>query len=238
MTDTKTILTIETIPQPIRDWLASNVSTYIVIEINNRLGFKDTKRQIIPSLVFWLVTREIAPEDFITQIGQELKINPSSAKNIAAEIVEKLLRPIEKTLRTELDVDISKILTAELPIKEIPTPVIQEKIEAIKPIVKIAPEWQLSASSIIEGEKPFIIHEETPTFKIPIKIAPPTIKPRPTPPPVSAIAPILKAAKPPEIPQKTQIQTKPETKELKMLPNVAHKKSHRIVHYSNFTSPL
>ncbi|MEK7590342.1 MAG: hypothetical protein AAB454_01375, partial [Patescibacteria group bacterium] len=121
MADTKTILTIETIPQSIRDWLASNVATYIVIELNNRLGFKDLKRQVIPSLIFWLVTREITPEDFITQLSQELKISTSSAKNIAAEIVEKLLRPIERSLRTEMDVDISKILTAELLIEEIPT---------------------------------------------------------------------------------------------------------------------
>ena len=82
-------------PQAIRDWLASSIATYTVIEINNRLGLKDSKRQIIPSLIFWLATGETTPENFIAELSQELKINFPSAKNITAEIVESFLHNFE-----------------------------------------------------------------------------------------------------------------------------------------------
>lgn len=226
MTDTKTILTIETIPQPIRDWLASNVATYIVIELNNRLGFKDIKRQIIPSLIFWLITREIAPENFIAQLGQELQINASSAKNIAAEIVETLLRPIEKSLRTEAGVDIAKILTTEMP------PI--EKIEKEEEIGEKPPVMSETEPSVVSEVEPFVIHEETPTFRVPIKIMPAPTKPRPAPPPIPVKTPSPTEIKPPEIPKKAPAPIKQETK---MLPKTTHQNSHRVVHYSNFISP-
>jgi len=275
-------LDLESMPQAIRDWLASSIATYTVIEINNRLGLKDSKRQIIPSLIFWLATGETTPENFIAELSQELKINFPSAKNITAEIVEKLLRPIERALRTEIGVDISKILTtqplvvspAEPPTEEVPAPApasIPVPTPIPTPIISKTPEikeLRPSTLSGVEEERPFIIHEETPTFtvrlrspqavrsptgespqavrsptgespqEVPIKITPPPVRSKVVFPSIPAIIPTPTVVQPPEIPKKISTPIKPEIKETKMLPNITHKNSHRVVHYSNLISPL
>ncbi len=128
------------LPDKIREWLTSERATYVVIDINERLGMIGPLVKIIPNTILRLVTKDIEPSEFINVLSKELDIDFNSAKNIAQEIEEKILRPIEGLLRREADIDIKLIYFAsptakptqptqtpiairvEPPVRQIPTP--------------------------------------------------------------------------------------------------------------------
>ncbi len=97
------------LPEKIRDWLASERATYAIIEINQRLGLFGIFIEIIPRLVLRLVVKDLNPDTFITALSKELDIDLASAKTIAQEIEEKILRPVAPALLREAGVDIKLI---------------------------------------------------------------------------------------------------------------------------------
>ncbi|OGY68240.1 MAG: hypothetical protein A3H63_01880 [Candidatus Harrisonbacteria bacterium RIFCSPLOWO2_02_FULL_45_10c] len=109
MAETKQISPIlaayQSLQEHLRDWLASDVVMFSIGEINNRLGFKDEKRKIIPALVLRLFIQDLEPIDFINELSHELAISFEAAKSITQDIEAKVLKPVASELRREVGVD-------------------------------------------------------------------------------------------------------------------------------------
>ncbi|TSC95823.1 MAG: hypothetical protein Athens101426_594 [Parcubacteria group bacterium Athens1014_26] len=108
MTETKQNLSpaaFESLPPAIREWAASSQTTYLIMEINDRLGFKNEKIRIIPRLIYRLITQDIDPIDFTNELSHELNIGFQTAKSIAGDIEIKVLAPIETELKNGIGVD-------------------------------------------------------------------------------------------------------------------------------------
>lgn len=129
-----TVDEVEKLPQPVKDWLVSLALAYIVMDLNRRLGLENNldKFGVIPDLLLDVATKKTTPNEMINKISQYLDIDPVKATSIAKEIKEKMLRPIEATLRRELGVDINMIDFAQ------PT-----AAPAPKPAAPVAPVFQM-----------------------------------------------------------------------------------------------
>lgn len=118
-------LDLEAMPPTIRDWLGSHALTSLIIDLNRRLGFTSWKRAVIPELILEIVIKEILPGQLIHELSENLNISPSSARIIAKEIEERMLKPIEKPLLDKLDIDIKQIYFGEPAAAEIPKTEVQ-----------------------------------------------------------------------------------------------------------------
>ena len=92
----------EDLPQGIRDWDSSLSATYLILEINKRLGVQEEKEDVISRLIYKLLVKEIKPENFINELSKELEINFQTAKSISEDIISKVLNPI--------DIDVNRII--------------------------------------------------------------------------------------------------------------------------------
>ena len=99
----------QSLPEQVRDWLSSDSVTFAIAETNTRLGLKEWRRRIIPTLVLRLIVQDIEPTDFINDLSRELNVSFQTAKAIAEDIETKVLKPIENELRREVGVDIKLI---------------------------------------------------------------------------------------------------------------------------------
>ena len=149
--------------------------------MNRQLGIKDDLGVVIPMLVMDLVMGRVSPKNFVSELSHRLDLSHSSARIVAQEIEDKMLRPIENDLRTELGIDIGllrfpaeespKSLTTSGPLTLGKGEEIPEKI--IPPFIKGVPEGR----RILEPAPtsgPLILHAEKEEAR------PPTIPPRPT----------------------------------------------------------
>ncbi|MDO8430017.1 MAG: hypothetical protein Q7S73_01455 [bacterium] len=99
----------ESLPPNVKERLSSLQTTYLVTEINQRLGIKNERGIIIPKLIFRLVTQDIEPTEFINALSHELMVSFTTAKSIAEDIENKILKPIENELRRDVGVDVKLI---------------------------------------------------------------------------------------------------------------------------------
>lgn len=100
---------LETMPEAIGNWLGSSELTYLIINLNRRLGLGGVKIRIIPELILKLYFKKIAPENLAENVAKQLGVSKDIAQTIAKEMEEKMLRPIELPLRRGLGIDIKKI---------------------------------------------------------------------------------------------------------------------------------
>lgn len=112
----------ERLPELARVWLASEEATFIIIELNQRLGLDGVLIEVIPNSITRLAVRELEPKEFINDISDGLGIEWIVAQGIAQEIERKILRPVEIPLRNEVGVDIKAIFLAKPPAAFAPTP--------------------------------------------------------------------------------------------------------------------
>lgn len=256
MVETK-VLKFEELPTIIQDWISSLRTTYLIMEMNRRYGFKGDQQTAIPYLIYKLITHELDPKEFINELSHRLNISFSAAKGIIHEIEEKVLKPIEMPLRNEIGVDVGLIYSAEPA-----SPVAEEKkleetkLKKIEPEIKSAeimlspalPEIRETKTEpkpvkepeeikppVVSEVEPFILHEEFPTKPREEK---PVMKP--------SFVPLARKSSPPA--NKTSV-AKPITAEIegaavappspKKDELAATKRSpQRIVHYSGFKTPL
>ncbi len=95
------------LPIPIKDWISSLQATYLIMEINKKLGLFNGEREvIIPSLIFKLITKSVDPSDFVNELSHELNISFENAKTITEDIEKNVLHPIEIDLRGDIGIDI------------------------------------------------------------------------------------------------------------------------------------
>ncbi len=106
--------TFQALPEHIKDWASSDSTTFLIAEINNRLGLKEGRRRIIPSLILRLITLNLEPQDFINELANELRIGFQAAKSIAEDIENHILRSIENELRRDAGVDVKLIRFGQL----------------------------------------------------------------------------------------------------------------------------
>jgi hypothetical protein len=244
----------EKLPDAIREWLTSEKVTYMIVDINRRLDLVGYLSAIIPGLITRLVVGDLSPEYFTQELSDNLFIELGDAKNISNEIEDKILKPIASQLRN-IDIDIVKIKDA----KKIPyMPPSQNKAEP-QIITQGQPERATTQSQSninnevsalgdskqpVNGTEPFVIHEEIPTFKVPIRIEPRREVVTQQPPKETEIPKphISKDIVPPPSSQsrlnRTGVIPIKISTQVKMLPKTQHAKVHRVVHYSNFRTPI
>lgn len=223
------MINFSSLPKEIRNWLASETATYIIIDINKRLGLKGEQQKVIASLVSKLVTQDLEPQNFIPELAKSLNMSFASAKVIAQETIEKILKNIERPLRT-LGIEISKIqLGAEVgtpyipqvqaqPPAPLPPPPAPPARGEVRPVETRRP----PVSQPPTGEQPYIIYKERPELReTPAPVPPVPKKPEPLKPPEIKVP--VKTAPPPPIPPR---------------PAPSNNTSVRMVHYSNFRTPL
>jgi hypothetical protein len=101
--------TFTSLPPKVKEWVASEEVTLIIGEITYRLGLPEEKVPIIPGLVFRLITNDVEPLHFISELAAELGVNFQTAKTIAEDVEKKILRPIERELRATTGLDVKTI---------------------------------------------------------------------------------------------------------------------------------
>ena len=209
----------QALPETIKTWLASDHCAIYISEINKKLGIKGNRRSIIPTLTLRLVTQDLAPQDFIQELADNLNVGYPIAKSLTEEIEAKILHPIELGLRRDAGVDIKliyleeagakpipPITAAPTPPKPAPTPIIHPTPPSIPPISKVpapaSPIQPITAELPAEEKSaiaPRVIYHERAVEEAPM--------------PVFQAAPTV---------------NKPEIRPV----------SARIVHYSNLITPL
>ncbi|MEK9186346.1 MAG: hypothetical protein AAB885_02035 [Patescibacteria group bacterium] len=111
----------EKLPQPIQEWLTSVQVTNVIIEMNKQLNMVGDLVKIIPNyLILRLVVGDLKPENFVKEFLDELDIDESEAIKLTTEIYQKILKPIEPSLRSSVNVDVAKLFTANLASQSIP----------------------------------------------------------------------------------------------------------------------
>jgi hypothetical protein len=191
-TSNLSIAAFDSLPDHVKDWLSSTQATHLVMEINGRLGLKDEKETIIPGLIFRLVTQNIEPLDFINELSHELGVSFQTAKSIAQDIEEKVLKPIENELRRDVGVDVKLIYfgqpsprptavptvpakpttPAPIPPPISPAPAATPISPTVAPVLSETPKPEKPKEPTVslksfevkeEEEAPFILHQETPS---------------------------------------------------------------------------
>lgn len=177
----KTITDFRELPDPVKGWLSSTQITYLVSDLNRRLGFSEEEKMVvIPTLILRLAISDMSPEMFVSELSRLLDISPSAAKALAQEIEEKMLRPIELVLRNELGIDVKLIHFAKEASMEQP---------ATMPAAPTAPAPTLIASPEVahpEESRPTPTSQATQPTSVPIRVAP---IPPSIPPTVSPVQP-------------------------------------------------
>gem|GEM_PF-3528376 len=110
MAENKNLLAIfKTLPEDVREWLASERATYSIIDLNKRLNITEERVKIIPRLILRLVTQDLDARDFVSTLAIKLNISDSAAKIITKEIETKILHQVEESLRVGAGVDVGML---------------------------------------------------------------------------------------------------------------------------------
>lgn len=161
----------KTLPDSIRDWLASTEIVYLISQINRKLGLTGEKMRIVPALVYELVAKDVVPQNLISEVSRRLEIGPGAARILAQEIEERLLRQIEVPLRNELGIDIKGIYLSE-EVSSVP--------ELVKPMGTPPPFSYSSPSPAPIAPPPATPEEHNEGQEVMVRVIP---TPPPTPPP-------------------------------------------------------
>lgn len=97
------------LPENIKKWLSSEELVFIITDIETKLGLSDEKILIIPKLILRLVVQDLAPQNFIHELSQELGVDFNVAKTITEDIEKNALRPIASELRDKLGLEVKLI---------------------------------------------------------------------------------------------------------------------------------
>ncbi len=166
--------TFEKLPTKIREWLTSEEATYIIIELNRRLGLEGILIEVVPNTITRLVTKDLNPQNFVDDLSNGLDVDWPTARGVAEEIERRILRPVEVPLRNEVGIDIKAIFLAKPPASPI-----------ISSATPIRPTIQTNnpASPTMPPAPPIY----RPASQIP---TPPPIPPKPATPPAPTEIPV------------------------------------------------
>ena len=132
-------LIFRSLPESIKDWLTSPEVSEKFSVIISRANLKEDQELALSRTLLGLVTQHLSPDNFTNEISKQLSLDESSAKEIAKDIEEKILKPITNDLL---------IVGVDLKLLHFNTPSF-----TAKPIIT-PPTKEISAGG------PFILHEE------------------------------------------------------------------------------
>lgn len=176
----------EKLPEKVRVWLTSEEATFIIIDLNRRLGLDGILIEIIPDAITRLVIGKLKPENFTEEVASDLEINLSLAQGITQEIERRILRPVEKELLLEAGIDVKMLFMSK------PSPIIAPSRPPVQP-TQMATSAKPATPSSTNGS-PFVY---TPNQT-------PPIPPKPIIPPIQPMPPTPQA--PRDIPVKINVQ--------------------------------
>lgn len=101
---------IEQIPIKLRRWFGSDGVVGFLGDLNDRLKLEDEDMTIIPYYIYALLSQNLRPQEFVTELSSSLNLGVAAAQSLAREIREKIFDPIKNDL-FEWGVDISAIDT-------------------------------------------------------------------------------------------------------------------------------
>jgi len=100
---------IKEVPRQIKRWFSSDNALDAVEKLNEKLELSGEDERIIPFLIMRLETKDISPRNFINELADFLGTSAESSKDIAGEIKDKILKPIQKDLYDwGVDIDLIK----------------------------------------------------------------------------------------------------------------------------------
>lgn len=132
------------LPSRIKEWLTSERATFIVIEINKRLELVGEDLKIIPRLIARLVIKDLAPENFISELSKQLRIEGNAAETITQDIFQRILRPIDMFLK-EINVFPELIFGKGQKIPPQPLRIVPPIPPSVSPIPRPAPSIPLTS---------------------------------------------------------------------------------------------
>lgn len=228
------------LPDGVRAWLTSETVHRHIVDWNERLDLFADLRSALPTLITRLVTRDIVPQNFAYELKQGLFLTFPEAKELALEIVEKVLQPIERELRNEF-IEIGDIAQGEkTPVSAAvfgERPVVAPEVSRIEPKrvdfgvsepmpktpppLPPEPQRPMPEPETNFGDQPFLIHEE--------KSEAFPQAPR-EPRSIFGFRPI-------QPPKQKPAESKPIPVRIES-PEAPKKPVSRVVHYSNLRTPL
>jgi hypothetical protein len=89
------------LPLEIKEWVGSDQVTYIISEVNKKLGMRNpfgNDIRVIPRLILRLAVKDLKPESFSNALQEELDLTPVRTQQAVQEIKERVLEPIKLPL--------------------------------------------------------------------------------------------------------------------------------------------
>lgn len=99
----------QSLPETIKNWLVSETVTDIILSINISLYIEGKNRKKLGNSIIFLITGSIDARNMINELGRELRINFNTARSVAQQIYDQILKPIDTELRA-LGVDARQII--------------------------------------------------------------------------------------------------------------------------------
>ncbi len=224
----------ERLPESIREWFLSPQVLDALQEINEEY-VSEERDGLSLRLLVRLATKKTYPQNFLAELIQTLKVPSKQAKEIVVKIKKTVLDPVKYVLKHELEIDINLIeLGGEeaTPDAVLAPAIIAPEIQNLprfspnpKPNPPAPSEPAPVTETAPEGEAPLIIHEE----KSPL---------------TAAAQPVVPSFnyQPKEESYWRSAEPKPITVRVEtpknVMANPQTKPPRRIVHYSNFRTPL
>lgn len=192
---------VQSVPQEIRNWIGSEKTTYLIGDINRRLGFEEENLRIIPRLILRLEVRNLLPQNFAAELNKELNKPIAELKPIIEEIKENILQPIENEL-FKWGVDI-RLIKAEggMPLSNQAAPTLEIKTPGSLPAHPPLTEKPSAPAPVVSNQPvPPPMPPSPPLNRV--EIIPPPAPAAPEKPAASPTPPILQSAAPqPATPQ-------------------------------------
>lgn len=174
------------IPQTIRDQIGSGKIIAIIDSINERADI--ARLDLIPQLVYDVLSKDVSAKDFISHCSGVLKFSQKKLKAVVREIKEKILKQFDYALLNHgvdiKEIDVSDALTLDEWVKEHNEMLASVGIEVEKPVstislenfsdtesknfapVKISVDGSIDTTSkkieVTDEPAPLIIHREKP----------------------------------------------------------------------------
>lgn len=166
----------------IKDWIGSPEVTDLIIELGKDFELDEEQNSGVSHAIMRLITQDLGPMDFISELANQLQIDKERAKNIVEKIIGGILDPIKASLKQSgVDVDLmikySRESTPNQSPEREPVPYGASKLD-----VRQAPQSQQPAPEAVPAspsggppenlpvppqrpkpmlpDKPFILHQE------------------------------------------------------------------------------
>lgn len=129
------------LPLRVIEWLASEEVTYIIIDMNRRLGLEGVFTEVIPHLITRMAVKDLDPKKFINELSNSADLEWPIAQVAVEEIERRILRPVEISLRNEAGVDIKAIFLARPPTPSTGAPTVPTRpiIQMSSPTLPVTP---------------------------------------------------------------------------------------------------